>query len=365
MKPNKDILIVGGYGIVGRKIAAILAPDYPGRVIVAGRDFKKASYIASEIGHGACARYIDIDDHDSVKEAMQGVGTVMSCVAQPETPHLLLASVAHGCGYTDIAPKSLTRPPYSDALKAEATQTGARIILGAGMIPGISNIFARMGAEHVDLVDSIESAGLLSVGDEYGSDSRSFIAEEIVTEFKATINGRQVSVMPFSGPKRIKFQAPVGELIAYRFPFSDQTFYPDTLGARTAVTRLALLPSWVGGTFAALLPFARKTLSRRKHGTSGGRLGNLMDLLKRKYRGLDWWGVQVEIRGRRGTFNGSIQGHGQASATAISASAFLRALVEGEVQETGIKTADQVIPVVSFFERLAVHGLIPAIHVSG
>jgi NAD(P)-dependent dehydrogenase (short-subunit alcohol dehydrogenase family) len=39
---NQDILIVGGYGVVGRRIAAELGPDYPGRVIVAGRSRARA-----------------------------------------------------------------------------------------------------------------------------------------------------------------------------------------------------------------------------------------------------------------------------------------------------------------------------------
>lgn len=33
MKDGKDILIVGGSGFVGQKIARDLAPDYPGRVV--------------------------------------------------------------------------------------------------------------------------------------------------------------------------------------------------------------------------------------------------------------------------------------------------------------------------------------------
>jgi len=364
LKSNKDILIVGGAGMVGRKIAAILAPDYPGRVIIAGRDVEKASRVASEIGLGVRTRHIDVADRNVVEKAMDGVGTVMSCVAQPETPHLLLVSVARGSGYTDIAPKSLSRPPYSDELKAEAVKNGARIILGAGLIPGISNIFARMGAEQVGPVVSVESACLLSLGDEYGTDSRSFIAEEVATKFKTTINGSQMLVSPFSGPRRIQFQAPIGALTAYRFPFSDQIFYPATLGAQTAVTRLALMPQWVGGLFAVLLPLVGTAISKRQPGSSGGRLGGMMDLLKRKYQGLDWWGVQVDVEGGNGAFHASVQGHGQARATAISASAFVRALVEGEVQEAGIKTADQAIPVAPFLERLASHGLIPTINFS-
>jgi hypothetical protein len=220
-----------------------------------------------------------------------------------------------------------------------------------------------MGADRVGPVDSIESACLLSLGDEYGSDSKGFVAEEIVTAFKATINGENVLARPFTGPKRIEFAPPLGVLTAYLFPFSDQVYYPVTLGARTAVSRLALLPQWVPGLLSVLLPLTRSALAKRRSGTSG-RLGALMDWLKRQYNDLDWWGVHVEVLGVGGVQKASVQGHGQSSATALSAAAFVRALVEGEVDRPGIWTADQVVPVGPFLARLAAHGLVPTINVS-
>jgi uncharacterized protein YbjT (DUF2867 family) len=36
MLKGTDILITGGYGTVGRRVAADLAPDYPGHVVAAG-----------------------------------------------------------------------------------------------------------------------------------------------------------------------------------------------------------------------------------------------------------------------------------------------------------------------------------------
>jgi saccharopine dehydrogenase-like NADP-dependent oxidoreductase len=42
-----DILITGGYGTVGRRVAADLAPDYPDRVVVAGRSAEKGDARAS------------------------------------------------------------------------------------------------------------------------------------------------------------------------------------------------------------------------------------------------------------------------------------------------------------------------------
>jgi NAD(P)-dependent dehydrogenase (short-subunit alcohol dehydrogenase family) len=46
----QGILIVGGSGVVGRRIAAELAPDYGDHVIVAGLNPDRAKIAATEIG---------------------------------------------------------------------------------------------------------------------------------------------------------------------------------------------------------------------------------------------------------------------------------------------------------------------------
>ena len=47
MKTGK-ILVVGGYGYVGRTISIILASQFPSRVIGAGRDIRKAEKLSQE-----------------------------------------------------------------------------------------------------------------------------------------------------------------------------------------------------------------------------------------------------------------------------------------------------------------------------
>ena len=55
---EQSILIAGGYGVVGQRIAAELAPDYS--VIVAGRHLEQAKATAAAIGHGVRSRLIDV-----------------------------------------------------------------------------------------------------------------------------------------------------------------------------------------------------------------------------------------------------------------------------------------------------------------
>src|SRR5689334_1700491 len=93
----------------------------------------------------------------------------MACVAQ-HAPHLLQSSSARGLAYADIAPGQTF---WADAqrLHAEAGRTGARIVFGAGLSPGISNVMARKLKTALGHVERIQTAILLSLGDEYGPDS--------------------------------------------------------------------------------------------------------------------------------------------------------------------------------------------------
>ena len=49
---DTDILITGGYGTVGRRVAPYLAPEHPGRLVVAGRSAEKAGQLVVELGYG-------------------------------------------------------------------------------------------------------------------------------------------------------------------------------------------------------------------------------------------------------------------------------------------------------------------------
>jgi saccharopine dehydrogenase-like NADP-dependent oxidoreductase len=356
--PQNAILIVGGYGTIGRRLAADLAPDYPGRINVAGRRVERAAQFAAVLGHGARGRPIDVDDPASVEAALDGVSLVVSCIDQSE-PHLLRAAIAHGLAYTDITPHLMQRRP-TDAMKSDATHSGARIVLGAGLAPGISSMFARLGADRVGAVDRIESSILLSIGDVFGPASRSYIMDEIALPYTVLINGRQQSARAFSRAARVTFPPPLGQRTAYLFPFSDQVFFDDMLGACTALTRLALDPPWLGRTLRALVQLGAPALLRR-HTGGRARFNRLVGWLQQRYASHDQYGLVVEVQGVGGTVQVSLIGHGQADATAIGAAALAHALDEGGVERPGIWFAEQIVPLGPFLDRLAARGLAPGI----
>jgi saccharopine dehydrogenase (NAD+, L-lysine forming) len=353
-----DILITGGYGTVGRRVAADLALDYPDRVVVAGRSAEKAARLAAELGHGARGRRVDVGNPDSVEAALDGVGVVMSCIDQPE-PHLLRAAIGRGLAYTDIAPHLMTRRP-TEAMKAEAKRSGARIVLGTGLAPGISSLLARLGADRVGAVESVEVGVLLYVGDTYGPASRAYLLEEIAAPYSVYKEGREMPTRPFGGYARVDFPPPLGRRMAYLFPFSDQVFFPETFGARSALSRLALEPPWLGALLAVLVRL-RVTAILGRRGGAEERVRRLNAWLRRRYEGRDFYGVAVEVAGARGRVRSSLVGRGQATATAIGAAAVVRALAEEEVKRAGIWLAEEVVAPESIFEHLTARGLVPTI----
>ncbi len=341
-----DILIVGGYGEVGVRLAAKLEASALGRVLVGGRHPDRAR---------GPARHIDVDDLSSIERALEGVGTVVACVRQRE-PHLLRAAIRRGIAYTSIAPPWMPWPELAP-LREEAAHTGARIVLAAGIEPGISSVLARAAADRLGRVDAIETALLLGLGDVYGADSMAFIFEEIAQPYSIRVEGRPQDVNAFERPRRIHFPAPVGRQVAYTMPFRDQLYYPQTLGAKTAVARIALDPPWLGRVVAALLRGGLRRLLRR--GGARGSVRRLIERLRARYVGRDHYALVVDVRGGGRAVRSTLVGRKQADATAVGVYAITEALRSREVNEPGVWLAEQVIAPTPFLARLAAHGLAP------
>jgi saccharopine dehydrogenase-like NADP-dependent oxidoreductase len=345
-RADSEILIVGGYGEVGRRLATILARARAGSVVVAGRHPDRAS--------GLPARHIDVDDEASVETALQGVGLVVACVRQRE-PHLLRAAVRNGIAYTSIA------PPWVDAsaldlLRNQATRTGARIVIGAGIEPGISNLLARVGVDRIGKIDAVEIALLLGVGDAYGADSTAFILDEIGQRSTVLVDGRTMPTYAFERSTLVEFPAPLGTRRAYTMPFSDEPYYSTTLGARTSIARLALDPPWLGAAVAGLTRLGTRGWIRR----GGSRaIHGVIERLRRRYADRDRFALRVEVRGGDRIALSTLLGRGQAQATAVGAAAIAEALYAREVEKPGVWHAEQVIAPAPFLARLAVHRLVP------
>ncbi|MET0303679.1 MAG: saccharopine dehydrogenase NADP-binding domain-containing protein, partial [Microbacteriaceae bacterium] len=189
------ILLVGAGG-VGDAIAKIAARrDFFELLVVSDYDLARAerTIAAVEAKHGSqdgrmIAARIDASDPDSVTSVARehGATHVMNAVEPKFVPTIFSGALAAGADYLDMA-MSLSEPHPSDPhhetgvklgddqfAQAPDWQTAGRLALvGMGVEPGLSDVFARYAADHlfqeIDELGTRDGANLV-VRDEAGNE---------------------------------------------------------------------------------------------------------------------------------------------------------------------------------------------------
>lgn len=348
------ILIVGGYGVVGSRIASELAPDYQGQVIIAGRNIDRAEATATAIGYGVRGHEIDVTVPSSIAAALGQVAVVMSCIDQPGRS-LLHAAIERGLGYSDITPHltNLGRGAAYEKIDNAARASGARLVLGTGLVPGISNVMVRAVAQTLGGAEQIETSLLLSASDVTGPASFDYFLQELSMPFNVHVDGADRPARAFSAPRLVEFPPPVGAWPAYLFPFSDQVLYPRTMGTRTAISRLAIKPA----RLAKLLDVAVRTGAARLIGLKAIRHAVAQRRGQRVPGDDSVFALRVDVFHHGRSSRAELVGHAQADAAAAGAAGVVRSLLDGEVAKPGAWMPEQVIDPGPFFARLAARGL--------
>jgi Saccharopine dehydrogenase NADP binding domain len=136
---TRKVLILGGYGNFGKRIAVALAKaSVP--VIISGRDFGKAEALRNEIGHLAeCASF------DANTELADQLTVLKPCVVvntcgpfQTADYGIAQTCISHGVHYIDLADG---RDFVADiaALDRAAKAAGVSVICGASTVPTLSS----------------------------------------------------------------------------------------------------------------------------------------------------------------------------------------------------------------------------------
>ena len=168
-------LLVLGAGGVGSAVASIAARrPFPESVLVADYDVQRAERAVAATGDDRFrAVRIDASDQAGIERAIReaGVDAVLGATDPRFTMPIFRAALACGVHYLDMA-MSLSRPhpdePYRRtgvklgdeqfALDEQWRAAGRLALVGIGVEPGLSDVFARYAADH--LFDRITEAGV-------------------------------------------------------------------------------------------------------------------------------------------------------------------------------------------------------------
>ncbi|WP_010137646.1 saccharopine dehydrogenase NADP-binding domain-containing protein [Oceanicola sp. S124] len=157
------ILIIGGYGHVGQKIARRLVAA--GRTVtLAGRDGARARTVAARLGCEGTK--LDLGRPESWAGPLSTASVVICCL-DTQSAELARAVLARGARLIDISATDavLRRIEQLDGLAARA---GTLAVLSVGLAPGLTNLLVQEARARCPDATRFRIGVLLGLGDSHG-----------------------------------------------------------------------------------------------------------------------------------------------------------------------------------------------------
>jgi len=248
-------IAVLGAGAMGSAAARLLARHVDDvDLIVLDVDAERAEAAASE--SGAEGRGFDATSEELTK-ILRDVRAVAACLPYRLNIPVMESALAAGCHYADLGGLFHTTKEQLE-LDGRFRDAGVSAVLGIGSAPGLTNVLAKLGADALDRVTSIDMVdGAVDLADAGGGFGVPYSADTVIDEFTLPAmvfeDGELKEVPAGSGVVEWDFPEPVGRQPAMYTLHSEPATLPQTIsGVRDVRWRLAL-PRAVHEGFAFLV----------------------------------------------------------------------------------------------------------------
>lgn len=254
------ILLVGAGGVGGAFAAIAARRDFFDALVIADHDEERAGRAAEADPRFTAAR-LDASSAESVSALCRehGITHVMNAVDPRFVMPIFDGAFAAGADYLDMA-MSLSRPhpeaPYSQtgvklgdeqfARAGEWEQAGRLALVGIGVEPGLSDVFARYAADH--LFDEIDELGTRD-GANLTVDGYDFAPSfSIWTTIEECLNPPVVweegrgwfTTEPFSEPELFDFPEGIGPVECVNVEHEEVLLMPRWIDARRVTFKYGL-----------------------------------------------------------------------------------------------------------------------------
>jgi len=264
------ILLVGAGGVGGAFASIAARRDFFDTIVCADYDLARAERAAASDPRFAAAQ-VDASDAGSVSALVKehGITHVMNAVDPRFVMPIFEGALASGADYLDMA-MSLSRPhpttPYSEcgvklgdeqfATAKQWEDAGRLALVGIGVEPGLSDVFARYAADHlfseIDELGTRDGANLEVLGD----DGEPIFAPSfsIWTTIEECLNPPVVweqdrgwfTTPPFSEPETFDFPEGIGPVECVNVEHEEVLLMPRWVDCKRATFKYGLGDEFIG-----------------------------------------------------------------------------------------------------------------------
>ncbi|WP_205519415.1 saccharopine dehydrogenase NADP-binding domain-containing protein [Pyxidicoccus caerfyrddinensis] len=247
MVSEGSVVLVGGYGVVGVRLAELLRerhPDLP--LVIAGRRREPAEALARRLGNAEAA-VVDVAAPAPLVALPGRPRAVVSLVNDPDDA-VLRAAVREGMAVLDIT--RWTSRLKTAVLRLSGTPVRTPVLLSSAWMAGLVPRLVAGVAERVGGIERVDVGIRFALADQAGPDSLEYM-DRLGLAFEVTEEGKERRVLPLTDGRRVTLSDGRATRV-FRLDTPEQATLPLVLGARTVSTRLGFDSGTVTWMLAAL-----------------------------------------------------------------------------------------------------------------
>ncbi|MBZ4395892.1 saccharopine dehydrogenase [Myxococcus faecalis] len=233
MESEGSVVLVGGYGVVGVRLARLLRERHPKLpLVIAGRRQEQAAALASQLGL-AQGVAMDIRARDPLAVLKGRPAAVVTLVNDPED-HLLVWAARAGVPLLDIT--RWTSRMRSAMLRLSGTPPRAPVLLGSSWMAGLVPRLVAVAAARVGALAQVDVGIRFALADVAGPDSLEYM-DRLALSFEVKEDGQERHVLPLTDGRKVTFSDGKSTRV-FRLDTPEQATLPAVLGARGVATRM-------------------------------------------------------------------------------------------------------------------------------
>ena len=371
------IVVLGGYGEMGKVITTDLAETFKGTIIIAGRNKKRAEEFARSL-HKKNIIGMQASSNNKVlmKNVLKDANVLINATNYYSNLEVMRCALDNNVNYIDLgglyhmAKKQMK-------LHKSFKKKNLIAVLGCGSTPGITNVLAEYGSKRFDRIHSIDIAFADKDYTQYNQPfvvpySMQTIFDEFTQNPAVYENGRTRFVKPLSGEKHIEFPKPVGRVICRYALHSEIASLPFVFKEK-GIKECSFRGGWdndfinktkflIDSGFASNKPIIvnKKIVVPREIAIP--LLNRFMPPSRIKINDTEF--LRVEIRGRKDGKQKTITVYCQAFTnkrhnipagswdTGVPPSVIAQEIIKGQIKAKGVMTPERCIKPAPFFKAL-------------
>ncbi len=165
---SRTVMVLGGYGITGSRIADLLLRETDARVVIAGRRLAEAKRLADRLSSGTAGERVsavlaDTTDSKLLEQAFGEVDlVVVASSTSADVRTVTQAAIEAGTDYLDIQ-GSATKVRFLESVADVIEQNGRCFITDSGLHPGLPAALVRFAAGFMNRIQRANVASIIQL----------------------------------------------------------------------------------------------------------------------------------------------------------------------------------------------------------